>query len=229
MRRALHLLWTLALTTLAMAPAADATSVTVQISGTWDSVFDNANVLGGTVTAGTGFTATLVYDDSTLDTNPSASTGGYDVPASSSDLTIMTSTFVFSPGASSLLGITIEDDNGFDEDALFLFIDGYTASGLPTGISLGGTRYANPTFTDTSGSAHSSDDLTDLAWSTGAYDITSFFFTAGVVGAGAGKLITLQGTVSSFTVLPEPSLAWLLVLGCVAAVGLSTRVRKPSQ
>jgi hypothetical protein len=224
MRRALRLLCTLTFTALAAAPAAHATSVTVQISGTWDSVIDNANVLGGSVTVGTSFVATLVYDDGTLDSDPSSNAGAYDVPALSSDLTIATSTFVFSPGSASVLGIAIDDDNSFGEDALFLFVDGYTATGLPVGISLGGTRYANPTFVDTTSTAHSSDDLTDLPWSSGAYDVTSFFFTAGVVGAGAGKVITLQGTATGFAILPEPSTLVLFTLGCLAIAAFSPRV-----
>lgn len=223
MRRALHLLWTLTLAALAVPPAAHAVGVTVQISGTWDSVFDNANVLGGTVTAGTGFVATLLYDDSTADSDPSPNGGAYDVPAASSDLTITTSTFVFTPGTVSLLGIAIDDDNGFGEDGIFLFADGYTGTGLPSGISLGGTRYANPTLTDTSGTAHSSDALTALPWSIGSYDLTSFFFTAGVVGAGAGKMITLQGTITGLAVLPEPSVLVLVGLAGLAIAGISTR------
>jgi hypothetical protein len=221
MRRALHLLWILTLATFAAPPVAHATSVTVQISGTWDSVFDNANVLGGTVTVGTSFVATLVYDDNTADSDPSPNAGAYDVPAGDSDLTITTSTFVFSPGIAALLGIAVDDDNGFGEDAIFLFADGYTATGLPSGISLGGTRYANPTLTDTTGTAHSSDDLTALPWSAGSYDMTSFFFTAGVVGAGAGKMITLQGTITGLAVLPEPSVLLLMALAGLTLVAVS--------
>lgn len=210
--------WVRALTLVALVGAgpAYATSVTVQITGTWTTVADNANVLGGTVVNGTSYVATLVYDDATADTDPDPNAGAYDVPAASSDLSITTAGFTFTPGATALLGIAIDNNNSFGEDAIFLFTDGYTASGLPGGISLGGTRFANPTLTDTSGTAHSSDALSALPWSIGSYNITSFYFFAGVLGAGANKFIELQGTITGLTVLPEPSILPLIALGGLA-------------
>jgi large repetitive protein len=215
MRCVRHLLWTIALAAFVAGPAA-ATSVTVQITGTWSSVTDNASVLGGTVIAGTSYVATLVYDDTTPDTDPDPNAGGYDVPAATSDLSISTSTFTFTPGAASLLGIAIDNNNAFGEDALFLFTDGYTATGLPAGITLGGTRYANPTLTDTSGTAYSSDALSALPWVIGDYDITSFYFFSQIVGAGSNKFIELQGTITGLSVLPEPSTLALTALALLA-------------
>jgi hypothetical protein len=224
MRRALHLLWILAFAALATAPAAYATSVTVQISGTWSSVTDNANVFGGSVAIGTPFSATLVYDDSTTDTDPDPSLGSFNILAASSDLSITTSSFVFTPGASALLSMAIENDNAFGEDRLFLFTDGYTASGLPVGISLTGTRYANPVFTDTSATAHASDALTGLPWSIGSYNLTSFYFFAQVAGAGANKFVELDGVVTSLAVLPEPGSGLLWVFACLALAAARHRV-----
>jgi hypothetical protein len=224
MRRALHLLWILALAALANAPAAYATSVTVQISGIWDSVTDNASVFGGSVGTGTPFSASLVYDDATPDSDGDPSLGSFTGSAASSDLSITTSAFVFTPGASSPLSMAVENDNAFGEDRLFLFADGYTASGLPVGISLTGSRYANPTLTDTSGTAHISDALAGLPWLIGSYNITSFYFFAQIAGAGAGKFIELQGTVTSLAVLPEPASGALWVLACLGMAAARHRV-----
>jgi hypothetical protein len=149
--------------------------------------------------------------------------GAYDVPAATSDLTLTTSTFTFTPGVASLLGIAIDDGNGFGEDAVLLFADGYTATGLPVGISLSGTRFANPTLTDTSGTAHSSDDLTGLPWTISSYDQTSFYFFSGIAGAGPGSFIELQGTITGLAVLPEPS--GLILLAAAGLILLGARVR----
>lgn len=223
MRRARHLLWILALTALTTAPA-HATSVTVLITGTWDSVTDNGNVLGGTVGNGTSFSAVLTYDDATPDGDADPNVGSFSVAAASSDLSITTAGFLFTPGATAPLAMFIENDNGFGEDTLALFTDGYTATGLSDGISLTGTRYANPTFTDTSATAHASGALTGLPWSIGSYDITSFYFFAQVAGAGANKLIELQGTVTGLAVVPEPSGIGLVLLACFGILAARVRV-----
>jgi hypothetical protein len=223
MRRARHLLWILALAALAAAPAY-ATSVTVQITGTWSSVTDNANVFGGSVGIGTSFSATLIYDDATADGDPDPNVGSFSVAAAASDLSITTSSFVFTPGGSAPLAMAVENDNAFGEDTVFLFADGYTASGLPLGISLTGTRYANPTLTDTSATAHVSGALTGLPWSIGSYDISSFYFFSQIAGAGANKFIELQGTVTELTLLPEPSTAFLCILAGLAIAAARIRV-----
>src|SRR5512145_3116070 len=120
MRRARVLGWMPLFLMLAIASPALATSVTVQISGTWDSVIDNASVLDGSIVGGT-FTATLVYDDSVSDLNADPGVGEYDVSAASSDLSLSTGNYTFAPGSG--LGIAIDDDNAFGEDAVFLFAE----------------------------------------------------------------------------------------------------------
>jgi hypothetical protein len=212
----------LSLVVVAAASPALATSVTVQISGTWDSVIDNASVLDGSVTVGGSFTATLVYDDAASDLNADPGIGEYDIPAGSSDLSLSTGNYSFTPGSG--LGIAIDDDNAFGEDVVFLFAESYVTSGpLPLGVSTGGTSFANPTLTDTSGTAHGSDDLTALPWSTTSYDLMSFYFFTGVLGAGANKKIELQGTITGLAVLPEPSTLMLVGLGLAGL--LSVRLR----
>jgi hypothetical protein len=206
---------------LAVSSPALAVSVTVQISGTWDSVTDTASVLDGSITVGGSFTATLVYDDSVLDANPDPSLGEYDIAAASSDLSITSGNYAFAPGSG--LGIAIDDDV-FGEDAVFLFAESYVTTGpLPVGISTGGTTFANPVLSDTTGSAHTSDQLSDLPWSISDYDLATFYFVTGVLGAGPGQFIELQGTITNLAVLPEPSALMLLGLGLCALV--TARIR----
>jgi hypothetical protein len=176
----------LVLSSLAAAAPASATSVTVLIIGTWDSVTDTAGVTDGSIVVGGTFTATLVYDDSVPDLDPDANNGGYDVAAGSSDLTLDTGNFSFVPGSG--VGIAIENDIGFGEDQIFLFAEDYSGTGpFAAGTGIGGTAFANPLLTDTSGTALSSDDLTGVSWTIGSYDLTNFYFFAGVTGAGAGQ------------------------------------------
>jgi hypothetical protein len=201
------------LAALAFARPADAASVTVQITGTWDSVADTAGVTDGSLVVGGAFVATLVYDDAT-DPDPEApndpNSSNYTVPAGSSDLTLSSGNYSFTPA--SALGISIDDDNA-GQDAVYLFADSYTTPG----ISIGGTSYANPVLIDSSSAAHDSDALEDLPWSIDAYDLTNFYFFASV-GTG-GDYIELSGTISGLAVLPEPSGFALTGLALLALAG----------
>jgi hypothetical protein len=207
----------LALLSLAAAAPASATPVTVLITGTWDSVTDTAGVTDGSIFVGGTYTATLVYDDSVADADPDPNAGGYDIPAGSSDLSLATGSYTFTPASG--VGIAVDDNGTLGTDAVFLFAETYSATGpFAAGTDIGGTTFANPTLQDTSETAHSSDALTNLPWDISAYDLTNFYFFAGVTGAGAGEFIELSGTITGLAVLPEPS---ALVLGLVGALGLA--------
>jgi hypothetical protein len=138
-------------------------------------------------------------------------------PAGSSDFTLDTGNFSFVPGSD--LVIAIENDNGFGEDQIFLFAEDYSGTGpFAAGTGIGGTAFANPLLTDTTATALSTDDLTGVVWTIGSYDLTNFYFFAGVTGAGAGQFIELDGTITGLAVLPEPS---ALLLGLIGALGLA--------
>jgi len=221
MRRGRTPFWILALAAFAIATPAAATSVTVQITGTWDTVMDTADVLDGSITVGGSFTATLVYDDSVADADPDPNLGGYDFSAAESDLSFTSGNYTFVP--TSGLGIAVDNDV-FGEDNVFLFAESYITTGpFPVGISAGGTSFTNPTLFDTSGTAHSSDQLTDLPWSIELYNITNFYFFTGVLGASSGDFIELTGTITGLAVLPEPS---GLLLAALAGIALGfARIR----
>ena len=143
MRRARFLFRILALVALVAAPAAHATSVTVQISGTWFATDDTANVLDGSAETGDSFVATLVYDDAVADTDPQSDLGAYVTPGASSDLSIVTGNYTFTPG--SAVGIGVVNDNEFDEDWTYVDASGYTAAGpLPGRSRHRGDRLREP-------------------------------------------------------------------------------------
>ena len=221
MRRARILLSML--TCFALATPALATPVTVLITGTWDAVTDDANVLDTSVVVGGSFTATLVYDDSVSDSNSDPDVGDYDISAANSDLSLTTGNYSFVPASG--LGISIERDNDFGEDVVFLFAETYTGSGpLPPGITFAGTRFANPVLTDTTGTALSSDDLTDVPWSIGAYDFPTFLFVMNLAGTEEpGQFIQLDGTITGLEV-PEPSTLFLGLAAFGGLVAFSRRV-----
>jgi hypothetical protein len=216
MRRARHLLWILALVALGAGPSY-ATSVTVLLSGTWDSVTDNASVTNGSITTGGTFTVTLTYDDATPDIDPDPTVGSYLMPAATSSLTLATGSYTFTllAGEGIIFGV---DDDLSGQDDFGWFAENYTTSGpLPGGVTTG-YGYMNPLVFDTTQTAHSSDDLTGLPWSVADYDSPNLgmYFLIAVNGAGADKYIELVGDFTQFTVLPEPSALVLTGLGCAA-------------
>jgi hypothetical protein len=194
----------LVLTAFAMAAPASATPVTVEISGTWDTVIDNAAVTDGSITAGGSFTATLVFDDSAADMNASLNVGDYLLPAATTDLTLATGSYEFSLLATSGVSFGI-DDNVSGQDGFGFFAEFFSTVGpLAPGASTG-YGYANPALFDNTETAHSSDDLTELPWDASAYSNAAFYFLIEVLGKGPNKFIELQGSITQLSVLPEPS------------------------
>jgi hypothetical protein len=217
MRRARPLLWILAFVALVAAPAAHATSVTVQMTGTWFATDDSAGVLDGSADVGDTFVVTLVYDDAVADSDPTSGFGAYFTPAANSDLTIATGNYTFSPGSS--VGIGVEDDNAFGEDWTFVDASSYTASGpFPIGVGTGATAYSTITLVDYSSAAHSSEALVGLNWSLAAFDDTDVYLFIEITGQGPMQFIEFEGTISQISVLPEPS---VLLLGGFALVALA--------
>src|SRR5688572_30049609 len=173
MRRARHLLWTLALATLAAAPAAHATSVTVLLSGEWFQVTDNANATGGSIAVGIPFTVTLTYDDGASDLNADPTIGDYVLPGATSSLTLATGGFAFTLGATEdiLFGV---GDGLIGQDDFLWFAENFSTSGpLPVGVTTG-YGFMSPQVADSTATAHDSDDLTGLPWDISAYNSPNF-------------------------------------------------------
>jgi hypothetical protein len=219
MRRARHLLWTLAFAALAAAPV-HATSVTVLMSGTWFNVIDNANVSGGSIAVGTPFTVTLTYDDAVADSNADPTIGDYVIPGASAALALATGGFTFSLVSTESLLLGVGNNTLAGEDDLLYFAQNFTTSGpLPGGITTG-LANSSMLLVDSSQTAHSSDSLTGIPWSVAAYDSPNqgMYFLIQVLGAGANKKIELFGEFTSFAVLPEPSLLAVLVLASLPGI-----------
>ena len=206
---------------LGFAAPAGATTVKVSITGTWDSVVDNASVTNGSITVGGAFQSTLIYDDATSDMNPSANIGEYDVPAASSDLNLVTGAYTFTLAAASLVGIEV-DNNNAGQDGVFVIAMNYSVTGPPLGASTG-SGYANPSLVDLTQTAHTSDHLIGLPWSISSYADRNFYFFIQVLGKGPNKYIELSGTITGLSLLPEPS---TLALGAVAALLALARPRR---
>jgi hypothetical protein len=223
MRRARILFWMLALAVFATATPAVATSVTVQISGTWDSVIDNASVTNGSIIVGGGFSATLIFDDSTSDTNASPNVGDYLLPAATTDLVLNTGSYAFTLLSTSPISFGIDNNVG-GQDGFGFFAEHFSTSGpLSAGASTG-YGYANPALFDNTQTAHSSDDLTALPWDASAYVNTNFYFLIEVLGKGSNKFIELQGPITQLAVLPEPSAAALVLAAAGALAFIRRRV-----
>jgi hypothetical protein len=225
MRRARRLLWVLALAAFATPPAY-ATSVTVQMSGTWDSVVDNANATQGAISAGGAFVVTFTYDDATPDANPGDTTlGDYLLLAVTSDYSISTGGFTFSLLPTENVFFSVGDGfNGTDD--LALFAQNFATTGpLAPGLSTGNAN-TSISVVDSSQTAHSSDLLTAVPWDVGAYNSPNhgMYFLAQVLGAGAGKKIELFGEFTSFAVLPEASVSILSITAALVLVTLRPRV-----
>jgi hypothetical protein len=223
MRRARFLLSVLAFVAFAAGPSY-ATSVTVLLSGEWDTVTDNASVTNGTIVVGSSFTVTLTYDDATADIDPDPTVGSYLLPAATSSLTLATGSYTFTLLASEGIIFAV-DDNLSGQDDFGWFAENFTTSGpLPGGVTTG-YGYMNPLVFDTTETAHSSDALTGLPWSVADYDSPNLgmYFLIAVNGAGAGKYIELFGDFTEFAVLPEPSVLTLAALGCAALLAVRRR------
>jgi len=223
MRRARHLLWILAFVALATAPAAYATSVTVQISGTWHAIADTASVLDGSAGVGDSFTATLVYDDAVGDTDPTIGFGLYVTPAASSDLTISTGNYSFAPASSVNVGV--ENDNVFGEDWIYLDASSYGVAGpLPASVGTGATAYSLITLTDYSAAAHGSEALLGLNWDLADYDDSFVYLFVQITGFPTPQYVEFMGTIDQISLLPEPSLFVLAGFACCLATMRVLRV-----
>lgn len=204
--------------------AGSAQATTVVLSGTWDDfVSDTLGVTNGAIVAGGSWSATFVFDETTTDTDSTSNIGAYLFSASSTDLVLSTGGFTFSLPSTAAISLGIEDNEG-GQDAFGFLTDlgNYTASGPFVAGTTTGSGYANLSMFDSSQTAHTSDDLTDLPWDATAYDNTNFYFTIQTFNGGDDGSIELSGSVTALEVLPEPSTVSLIALAC-AALAVSHR------
>jgi hypothetical protein len=203
------------------AGAASASTVTVMMAGTWDSVVDTASVLDGSISVGGSFTAMFTYDDSVPDVNSLDETGDYLLNGALGTLSFTTGNYSFVDQGTSVNG-TVIDDNNAGTDAIYLFFDRFLASGpLPAGTALMPLAYANPSLIDYTETALSSDQLTTVVWDVSQYD-TDFYFFGPVTGHGAMDYVEFSGAITGINVVPEPATS---LLAAVALGGIMLRKR----
>jgi hypothetical protein len=207
---------------ISAASAASATTVTVLMTGTLTAVDDSNSVTDGSLTFGVPYSLTLSYDDTVSDSDSDPLFGTYLVPAATASYGVVVGNYRFESGGILNVGLL---DGFFDpsEDTLSWFADQFTNSGvLDPGVSFAPFGYSNIALYDYTGTALSSDDLTDANWDRSHYasDNQAFYLFLEVLDPRtAGQdYVELVGTIDLMTVLPEPSTIWLLALGSFALV-----------
>jgi hypothetical protein len=180
------------------------------MNGVWDLVDDSGNVLGGSVQVGTSFSATLVYDDATPDSNPSPTSGNYLVAPAQFSFTLSTATFVFTHVFAGFNEIDVQDLPG--NDSIAVYAETFSSGGA---LPAFGLAYANPVLNDYTGTVLSSDALVGLPWTYPGWDAAMSFF-ADIADGNPNTYFDLEGTVTSITQVPEPGTFVLVSIGLLA-------------
>jgi hypothetical protein len=212
--------------------SASAATVTVVMTGQLTIVDDSNSVTDGSLSVGVPYTLTMVYDDSSpdLENDPLlAGLGNYLIPAADSSYTITVGSYTFDSG--NPLNISLLD--GFyapSEDALIWYADGFASTGpLDPGVTFGTFGYSNPSLYDYSGTALTSDRLTDANWNRAAYaaDNQAFYHFVEVLDPSTSvrDYVELIGSIDSISVVPEPAALPLVGSVLAALFGLRRRTR----
>jgi hypothetical protein len=209
----------------ALARVTSAATVDVEISGVIN--FHSANTptgyWDGTVTNGTPYTFSLQFDSLTPDTNPDPTSGVYNSSGAPFQLSISFGDYVFTTTGNT---VTVWNDffNGTTtQDGIFFSnLNAFTQNGLS--LSQNGIQ-TNFFFSNTS--FLSSDSLSEVK----TYPLTDFSQTymlvSGSFNNGNGiQTATLQGTIDSFVVVPEPATWILMGIGAVMLFGAQQFRRK---
>ncbi len=201
----------LGLLAVALPQAAAASPVTVVMTGVWTLVDDAGAVLGGAILPGSAFSATLVYDDATPDSNADPLYGNYFVAPTQFSFSLASGGFLFSHVSGGVNEIDVIDLGSGDSVAVYA--ETFTSSPpLPPF----GLNYANVTLDDPSGTTLSSDALTAAPWSLAAWSAATMTFFADIDDGNPLTYFDLEGDITGLTVVPEPASFGMLALGLTA-------------
>jgi len=203
---------------LASPAPALAAPVSVAITGVWTLVDDAGSVLGGAITPGSAFSATLVYDDATPDSNASAYYGNYAVAPAQFGLTLTSGGFTFSQVFGGTNEIDVIDlPTG---DSVSVYAETLTAS-PPVGTL--GFSYASASLDDPSGTTLASDALTGVPWNMASWASGAMTLFADIDDGNPLTYFDLEGDITSLAATPEPGTAGLVGAGLAL---LSLRARR---
>jgi len=119
-------------------------------------------------------------------------------------------TITYAPGGSA--DITVD---AFGSDEVILFAQGAFV-GSPNLPAFTAVSYTNPGFTDASGTALSSDLLSGVPWQSSAWDDAYMYLILDDDDGTQATYVELAGTITSMTVVPEPTSFGLVAAGAIA-------------
>ena len=187
---------------LAWSGAAHAGLITFGFTGTvsQDPLLDPDDPFGGSIAAGTPFTATYIFESTTPDGDAAPNGGSYTSSPGSLSLTIGGNLFV----ASDFLNIGVGND--FAGSDLYTVFAQNTSGADPFDVSI--------TLQDTDGTALGGAGLLTNAPAFAAFELASLFLD----GQVSGNQVQIDGVLTSLTCLT----------GCVLGGGTGARVPEPA-
>jgi len=220
-KRGIWAVW-LAAACLVIGGPAKATIITVEVTGTIDSIETAGFVLDGSVLSGTGMTGFCSYDTEAPDQEPGEYMGLY--PIISISMTIGNYTFMHNPISSETAGFLVTTiDPGYGVGSGDPYFDGIiienTVPKTYDDIIWSYTSFGIMNLSTSSNEYIPTDALPDLD----SFPDLSVFD----VGKGFGaifydesgyKYFDISGEVTSLTVIPEPGTVFLLGLGCLVLI-----------
>jgi hypothetical protein len=202
---------------LAVSGPATAIPVTVVFAGTLDLVDDAFNYLGGSVSVGTSYSATLVYENSVSDSNPSPNFGNYIFPPGLFSFTLSTGGFVFTHVTTGIQEIDVINRPAISGgDSVSVDARTFTSGGA---LPAFGLAYASVSLDDATGAALSSDALTAIPWTIPLSSWTSgteLGFFADIADGNPLTYVQFLGELTSITQVPEPGTFVLVSIGLLA-------------